>query len=65
MEGANYLQKQPFVGRFFTISAFKGLHAKAILLCDWNTSDHARREDLLYVGASRAQMALHLFKKST
>ncbi|UCZ57120.1 NERD domain-containing protein/DEAD/DEAH box helicase [Desulfurispirillum indicum] len=59
------LQRQPFAGRFSTISAFKGLHAKAILLCDWNTSDHARREDLLYVGASRAQMVLHLFRKAT
>ncbi|SDE56228.1 NERD domain-containing protein [Desulfuromonas thiophila] len=57
-------QQQEFKGRFSTIGAFKGLHAKAVLLCDWNTSDHARREDLLYVGASRAQLALHIFSKA-
>lgn len=58
------LKLQDYNGRFSTIGAFKGLHAKAILLCDWNTNDHTRREDLLYVAASRAQIALHIFSKA-
>lgn len=47
-----------------TISGFKGLHAPFVFLVDMNTGDFASRQDLWYVGATRATVGLHTFSKA-
>ncbi|MCO4759353.1 MAG: NERD domain-containing protein/DEAD/DEAH box helicase [Oceanospirillaceae bacterium] len=44
-----------------SIMAYKGLEAPVILLCDLGDNAFARRQDLLYTGASRARQMLYLF----
>ncbi|WP_417521832.1 AAA family ATPase [Marinobacter sp.] len=48
-----------------TISGFKGLQAPFVFLVDMNTGSFASREDLWYVGATRATVGLQTFEKVT
>ncbi|WP_417522221.1 UvrD-helicase domain-containing protein, partial [Marinobacter sp.] len=48
-----------------TISGFKGLQAPFGFLVDMNTGGFASREDLWYVGATRATVGLQTFEKVT
>lgn len=47
-----------------TISGFKGLQAPFVFLVDMNTGEFASRQDLWYVGATRATFGLHTFAKA-
>lgn len=47
-----------------TINAYKGLQSPYVLLVDMDTSGFASRQDLWYVGATRATVGLLVFKKT-
>lgn len=47
--------------KFSTINAFKGLQAPFVFLVDMDTGDFASREDLWYVGCTRATLGLQIF----
>jgi len=49
--------------RYSTINAFKGLQAPFVLLVDMNSGEFASREDLWYVGATRATVGLQIFSQ--
>ena len=51
--------------RFSTISSFKGLEARVIILADVDSFQDSSRRLLNYVGISRAQIALHVFYLDT
>ncbi|SFH38177.1 NERD domain-containing protein/DEAD/DEAH box helicase [Modicisalibacter xianhensis] len=51
--------------RYSSIRSFKGLQAPFVFLVDMDTSDFAAREDLWYVGATRATLGLKTFSGKT
>ncbi len=48
---------------YSTINAFKGLQAPFVFLVDMNTGDFASRDDLWYVGCTRATLSLTTFAR--
>lgn len=54
---------EPFVTS--TINSYKGLQSPFVFLVDMNTGGFAAREDLWYVGATRATVGLQTFAKAT
>lgn len=54
---------EPFVTS--TINSYKGLQSPFVFLVDMDTGDFAAREDLWYVGATRATVGLQTFAKAT
>ena len=50
--------------RYSTINAFKGLQSPYVLLVDLDTSAFASREDLWYVGATRAIVGLQVLAQT-
>ena len=44
-----------------SIMKFKGLEARIVLVCDLGINDFAKRSDMLFTGASRAQQMLFVF----
>jgi hypothetical protein len=59
--------KEVFPGDNFTvstISGYKGLQSPFVFLVDMNTGGFASREDLWYVGATRATVGLQTFAKN-
>ncbi|WP_372995632.1 ATP-binding domain-containing protein [Marinobacter sp.] len=46
-----------------TISSYKGLQSPFVFLVDMDSGDFASREDLWYVGATRATVGLQTFAK--
>ena len=47
-----------------TISSYKGLQSPFVFLVDMDSGDFASREDLWYVGATRATVGLQTFAKT-
>ncbi len=47
--------------RIESIMKFKGLEAQIVLVCDLGINDFAKRPDMLFTGASRAQQMLFVF----
>ena len=47
-----------------TINAFKGLQSPYVLMVDMDTSAFANRDDVWYVGATRATVSLQVFRKA-
>ncbi|NMT63460.1 ATP-binding domain-containing protein [Marinobacter orientalis] len=57
----NAFEGEPFVTS--TINSYKGLQSPFVFLVDMNTGAFASREDLWYVGATRATVGLQTFAK--
>ncbi|HCW89748.1 MAG TPA: hypothetical protein DHU56_06800 [Marinobacter sp.] len=53
---------EPFVTS--TINSYKGLQSPFVFLVDMNTGEFASREDLWYVGATRATVGLQTFART-
>jgi superfamily I DNA/RNA helicase len=50
---------------FSTIKSFKGLEAKAVIICDLEKIDDKEAQSLIYVGMSRAKSHLTVLSSSS